>query len=196
MDKDVIRRESLSKRDLLLDLEKEEKSRQIFERLIELPCYQQAENILVYASIKSEVITGDIILDALSYGKKVFCPKVTDKDRSLMEFIRILSPDDLEKGYFNVPEPLFDQDSEVYKGEDSGRTLMIMPGAAFDLSGNRVGYGAGFYDRYLNEHKDIKNTLAISYDCQIYDVIDCDECDVKINMLVTESTVYDFSGKE
>ncbi|WP_034452393.1 5-formyltetrahydrofolate cyclo-ligase [Butyrivibrio sp. AE2032] len=195
MDKKHIRKASLAKRDALTREQIEEKSRQIFEKLMELNEYRDAENILVYASMRSEVLTDDIILDALANGKKVFCPKVTDKPNGIMEFVRIMSLEELKEGYFGISEPELTDDSEIAgrAGFEEGtgcsdKTLVIMPGAAFDRQCNRIGYGGGFYDRYLKRHPEFQ-TVALSFECQILDeLIPVDEFDVKPTALLTEET--------
>lgn len=153
---------------------------------MELPEYQKAENILAYASRKGEVITDEIILDALSLGKNVFCPKVTDVERSQMEFVRINSLEEMSEGAFGIREPQMNESSDVAKELDPENTLVIMPGAVFDRQLNRIGYGAGFYDRYLKKYPFYK-TVALCFACQIADeVIEADVNDVKPGMLVTE----------
>ena len=186
MDKNDIRKASLAKRDALTKEEIEEKSRVIFEKLVELEEYKDAENILVYASMRSEVLTDDIILDALANGKKVFCPKVTDKNAGIMEFVRIMTLEDLKEGFFGIREPEISEDSEVAGHLDPEKTLMIMPGAAFDRENNRIGYGGGFYDRYLNKNPGFI-TLALAFECQIAEEpIPSDEYDVRPGALLTE----------
>ncbi len=193
MDKNDLRKASLAKRDALTKEEIEEKSRQIFEKLVELEQYRDAENILVYASMRSEVMTDDIILDALANGKNVFCPKVTDKSAGIMEFVRIMSLEDLKEGYFGIREPELEDDSETAQDMDYGmdtleadKTLVIMPGAAFDCEKTRIGYGGGFYDRYLKDNPDYM-TIALAFECQIsQELIPADEFDVKPKALLTE----------
>ena len=186
MDKRELRTKYIAKRQTIPTEEKQEKSRKILERFVELPEYQKAENILAYASRKGEVITDEIILDALSLGKNVFCPKVTDVERSQMEFVRINSLEEMEEGAFGIREPQMNESSDVAKELDPENTLVIMPGAVFDRQLNRIGYGAGFYDRYLKKYPFYK-TVALCFACQIADeVIEADVNDVKPGMLVTE----------
>ena len=190
MDKSVIRKASLARRDALTKNEIEEKSRLIFERLVELQSYKDAENILVYVSMRSEVMTRDIILDALANAKKVFCPKVTDKANGIMDFVRISSLEDLKEGCFGISEPDIGEDSELFDPHDLGKTLMIMPGAAFDRENNRIGYGGGFYDRFLRTDASYE-TIALAFECQIIDeLIEADEFDVKPTVLLTEEREF------
>ena len=210
MDKGSIRAAVLAKRDALSDDEIVQKSRLIFEKLIKTKEYKESVNILVYASMGSEVRTDEIILDALANGKKVFCPKVTDKKAGTMVFIRIGALEDLEEGYFHIREPKLDEDSEImgrnYLGgyeqdclkeaateheedincRENEKTLVIMPGVAFDRNRNRIGYGGGFYDRYLSGHPDY-DTVALCFDEQlISDSIEPESTDAIPGCLLTD----------
>lgn len=187
MDKRELRTKYIAKRQTIPTEIKQEKSRQILERIVELPEYQNAENILAYASRKGEVITDEIILDALSMGKNVFCPKVTDVEKSEMEFVRIDSLEEMSEGAFGIREPEINASSDVAKELDPEKTLVIVPGAVFDRQLNRIGYGAGFYDRYLKKYPYYR-TVALCFACQIADeVIETDINDVKPMMLINEN---------
>ena len=178
--KDEIRKRVLALRDSLSEKEIEDKSRAVFEKLTETDEYKNAENILIYASFRSEVRTDEIILDALSLGKKVFCPKVTDKN-GLMKFVRILDTEELVSGFYGIREPEITEDSEIYESCDS--TLVIVPGAAFDKEGNRIGYKGGFYDRFLADNKQAF-TIALAYDFQILDKIVPEIHDIPVKMVI------------
>ena len=185
MEKNEIRAQILARRDALSPEEIEEKSRLIFEKLVNMEEYRDAENILVYASMGSEVRTDDIILDALANGKKVFCPKVTDKKNGVMEFVRITALEDLSEGYFGIREPQITAESELAGDELTG-TLVIMPGVAFDKDGNRIGYGGGFYDRYLLKHG-LNQTIALCFQAQITDeIIGIEDTDIKPAIILSE----------
>lgn len=189
MDKRELRTKYIAKRQTIPTEVKQEKSRQILEKIVELPEYQKAENILAYASRKGEVITDEIILDALSLGKNVFCPRVTDVERSQMEFVRINSLEEMSEGAFGIREPQMNESSDVAKELDPENTLVIMPGAVFDRQLNRIGYGAGFYDRYLKKYP-FYRTVALCFACQLADeVIEADVNDVKPGMLITEDEI-------
>ena len=189
MDKRELRTIYIAKRKSIPTEIKQEKSRRILEKIVDLPEYLNAENILAYASRKGEVITDEIILDALSLGKNVFCPKVTDVEKSEMVFVRIDSLEEMEEGAFGIREPQITDQSDVAKELDPEKTLVIMPGAVFDRQLNRIGYGAGFYDRYLKKYP-FYNTVALCFACQIADgVIESDVNDIRPMMLVTEDEI-------
>ncbi|MCR5556479.1 MAG: 5-formyltetrahydrofolate cyclo-ligase [Butyrivibrio sp.] len=194
MTKADIRKEILAKRDSLTPEEQQEKSRQIFEKLITLEEYKHSRNILVYADFGSEVKTDDIILDSLAMGKNVYCPKVTDHENGLMVFAKIGSLEDLELGFVGLREPNIDDLTTIFHVNDSidgdiGRTLVILPGVAFDRNLNRIGYNGGFYDRFLEKNSKLE-TVAIAYDIQVVDYeIPCEFHDKKPNKIVTESEI-------
>lgn len=155
------------------------RSSAICKRLSMLDEYRQADNICAYISKGNEVDTKPIIDLAWSQGKNIYVPKVYGRD---MHFIRICSYDDLQKGNFGIYEPVSDEYSDV----DSG--LMIMPGVAFDRECNRIGFGGGYYDRYLEEHGQLI-TVALAYDLQIVSQIDSEQTDIKPHIILTESEI-------
>ena len=191
MDKDLIRKDILQKRDDLSVYKIEVKSREIFEELIAKPEYIEASNILTYASVRNEVKTDEIILDALALGKRVFCPKV--------KFVRIYEPENLVPGDYGLMEPEIKDDSEIFDpdfyadesnvrgidGENAGKTMVIVPGVAFDENGNRIGYKGGFYDRFLSKVS-YADTVALCYKIQIVDEIIPSEHDIPVKSIIHE----------
>ncbi len=155
------------------------RSKLICDRLACLEDYRNAQNICAYISKGNEVDTRLIIDKAWSDGKRVFVPKVYGKD---MHFIQIDSYKDLRTGNFGILEPESDDHTEISSG------LMFMPGVAFDRQRNRIGFGGGYYDRYLAAHGQLV-TVALAYDCQIVDSIDSEQTDIKPHIIVTESGV-------
>ncbi|WP_029232042.1 nucleoside/nucleotide kinase family protein [Butyrivibrio sp. VCB2006] len=184
LDKSNIRKLILEKRNKLGPDEIREKSEIIKNKLLALPEYEKAHSILIYASMGSEVITDEIILDAWSKGKNVFCPKVTDKANRQMSFVQIESLEDLKKGYFGIREPEINEGSKIYTDSMSD-ALVVMPGVAFDKDRNRIGYNGGFYDTFLADNKDL-DTVALAFDVQIYDGrIYKEKHDIKPDRIIT-----------
>ena len=136
MTKDELRQKALLKRDSLDNDKIKGASRVIFEKLTALLPYKDAENILIYASMRSEVITDEIILDALSLGKRVFCPKVVDRKNGLMKFVEIDSLEDLKPGYFGIREPMLPS-GFVEEDFDPEKSLVVMPLVCFDNDKNK-----------------------------------------------------------
>ena len=115
----------------------------------------------------------------LSIYVHVYVPKVYGQD---MEFIEITDYEELASGNFGILEPVSDDFEEIEDG------LMFMPGIAFDHSRNRIGFGGGYYDRYLARHAGLV-TVALAYEFQIVDKIDSEPTDIRPHIIVTESEV-------
>jgi 5-formyltetrahydrofolate cyclo-ligase len=141
---------------------------------------------MFFASFRTEVETGEMIRRTLSSGKRVVLPKVTGDELALYEINDF--DDDIVPGAWGIPEP---KAVKPVKLDDID--LMIMPGAAFDERGNRVGYGAGFYDRLLPAFG--KMTIALAFEAQIVPDVPADPHDVPVNMIVTEKRIIEASSK-
>lgn len=190
--KSEIRKTALTQRNTLSQDDILAKSEIIFNKLAATSEYKNAANVLIYASTGSEVSTDAIIRNCLAGGKKVFCPKVIDRKTRLMKFIRINSPEDLIAGFQGIREPVLSENSVIYpeKEDSSPDTLVIMPGVAFDQYRNRVGYNGGFYDTFLEKHKEISK-IAIAFQLQISDMkIATDRHDIKPDLIITESSEF------
>ncbi len=149
--------------------------------------YRQCRRLFCYISFHSELNTKEIILQALREDKQVYVPRVEEEHR--MEFYRIDNFKSLKRSSFNILEPLPDEErryQENTTNEASGVNLMILPGLAFDLMGNRIGYGAGYYDRYLSSYpKDHFYKIAACYDFQLIEHITAYEYDVRADAIIT-----------
>lgn len=181
-DKKILRRQMKKQREAMSREEMFSKSEQIFEQLITVPEYKHSDKIYTYVSMNNEVDTIMLIDYSLSIDKRVFVPKVIGNH---MEFYEISDISELSSGYFGIYEPDING-----KEPDYSRTgFMCMPGLAFDLSFNRLGYGGGFYDRYLaQENRLYKAALAYSY--QLVPAVFAEPTDVKTDMIITESNIY------
>lgn len=151
----------------------------ITRELLTTEAYRCADTICLYVSTKNEVDTTHIITSALYAGKKVAAPRVRGKE---MDFVLFSSLDELAPGSFGVMEP---QGDNIITPEDA---LLIMPGVAFDLECNRIGYGGGYYDKYLAEHKALYS-IALAYEIQMVDKLEPEGFDVKPDMIITEKRV-------
>ena len=176
-------RKSLSKDDRL------DKSNTIISNLKALKEFQKAEVILMYASLPDEVETISLIRELIEEGKKSICCPVTQGDE--MEFYKISSVEDLKEGNFHVlePEPLKERRLELQKDVVY---CMLMPGLMFDKKGNRLGYGKGYYDKYLAKMPGNVNliTIALSYDAMVRDLIPAEGTDWRADYIVTETGIY------
>jgi 5-formyltetrahydrofolate cyclo-ligase len=165
------------------------KSGLISQKVFQTPEYAEAQNILLYADYFHEVGTSEIFYDAVRRGKRVYYPK-SDALTNTMEFYRVKSLDQLEAGYKGIMEPV-ENEYFRYRFNKKEDTLIIVPGVAFDISGFRLGYGKGFYDRFLVNRRQI-STMALAYSCQIIDELPHDAYDVKMDKIVTEEIIYSF----
>lgn len=153
----------------------------IFKHLSKLDCINEADSVLVYVSYNGEADTIKLIKYLLENGKKVATPRVNGDD---MDFYEIKSLENLVDGYKGIPEPSKDC-SIVYP---EGKSIILVPGSAFDKNLFRMGYGKGYYDRYIAMHKGMFS-IGISYGFQIQDRIPIDEWDRSLDMIVTEREV-------
>ena len=182
--KNSIRKKILALRDGMPDDERLLFSKNITDALLKMEQIQQAENILCFAGYKSEVSTTELIVSLLNRDKRVFLPRV---DGDEMEFYRIQGLQDFEEGYKGILEPSMSC-TEVFRGPVSKETVMLMPGAVFAKDGSRIGYGKGFYDRYLAKH-DIMNRIALCFSSQLLESIPSDAHDKKASVIVTEAGI-------
>ena len=179
-EKKAIRKQIFKARKEHSDTWIEEKSRRITELLTALPEYEDADRIMAYADYNHEVITRYIIEQSWKDGKEVAVPKVFGKD---MVFYRLTDFSQLESGYFGIPEPK--EDGETVSWEDA---MMVMPGVAFDENCNRVGYGGGFYDRFLEKHPGIRR-VAVGFSFQILSEVPTEPTDIRPQVIVTEEKI-------
>lgn len=185
-EKRAVRRQILALRDEIPVKMREAKSAQIVRALRAMEAYRGADAILSYVEYRSEVITSVFIDSALAEGRQVFVPRVTG---DMMDFYQIDALEELMEGYRGIREPAAGQ----LWTKDAGNTLMLMPGAAFDKACHRIGYGKGFYDRYLRRLADAGihvHTLALCYECQVLAKIPYEIHDIRPDMVLTENSLY------
>lgn len=190
MEKKEVRKKALEKRDCMPEKIREEKSLRITETICNLKCYSEASALLVYRSFRTEVNTGHIIEMAWKDRKRVFCPRVEGKE---MNFYEVSGWEDFKRGAYGIMEPV--ETCPVFEFQRE-RALVILPGAAFDKERHRVGYGGGFYDRFLAKNKEL-STVAVCFDEQIVeDIISSEPFDIRPQKIVTESRYFVEEGCE
>lgn len=163
--------------------QKAEYDEMIFQRLCRLYQYKNASVVLCYVSKSIEVDTLKFINQALADGKRVAVPRCIDGTRK-MDFYFINSVDDLEKGSFGVYEPKTDTCTKLTE-LDSG--LCVVPGMSFDTNGYRLGYGKGYYDRFLSEFGG--DTVGICYSCCIKWNLPKGKFDKPVDIILTEKYI-------
>ncbi len=172
----IEKRNSLTKEDII------EKSNKIHDRLFNLQQYRNAKTIMFFVSFNSEVNTHKMIKDALK-NKIIVVPKVVQHE---IEPSIILDFDSLiQSGRFGILEPI-----ELMKISYKNIDLVLVPGIAFDKNGHRIGYGFGFYDKFLAKvPKAVK--IGLCFDFQVVDEIPREEHDVPVDLIVTEERVIE-----
>jgi 5-formyltetrahydrofolate cyclo-ligase len=179
MDKKTLRHTISEKKRSLSEAQIVSKSEVLAQKLFKTKQYQQAESLYAYMSFNQEVRTITIIERAWEDGKRVAVPKIIGRD---MVFIWIFSFEHLlPQGACRIPEPV--KDGPV---ADDQSALIIMPGLAFDLAGHRVGYGGGFYDRFL-EREPNHPRIALCFDFQLVDQIEAEAHDVLVDQVITDA---------
>lgn len=139
------------------------------------PLYQNAKTIYGYLPYNQEVRTIPMLEQALRDGKRIAVPKVFGEE---MKFIYLDDLSKIEKGYCGIPEPV--SDGPV---ADDSTALVLMPGLAFDTQGHRIGYGGGFYDKFLAAEPS-HPTIALCYDFQMVDHLETEEFDVPVDCVL------------
>ncbi len=191
----------LQKRDALPDDLRRAYSRQITEQVLKSEQYRAAENLLIYVSFRSEVETMPLIHKALQDGKKVYLPRVMpaayEDKTGEMEFFLVPDKEELtqlEVSKWGISEPSALEERRFKRKISEGKeaegkrssTLLIMPGAAFDLDRNRIGYAGGFYDRYLERFPEFE-TMALAFSLQVIKEIPAEAHDKKPGCIITEN---------
>ena len=185
-----IRKEMRERRECLSPANRVIHSATILQRLFELEVMRQALWVKFYVSYGSEVETSGMIAHALSHGKKVAVPKVIQKKELLLSEIRH-PVRDLAPGWRGIPEPRH----ECLRPVDLGRMdLLVVPGIAFDINGNRLGQGGGIYDRVLKSAKGKVPMIALAFELQVVKEIPVHAEDIQVDLIITEKQTISCSG--
>ena len=163
-----------------------EQSGMIAEKLFELEIFQAARTVMFYVSQKSEVNTREMIKRALSGGWKVAVPVAREEGRRLLPIVIEDPEKELFPGSRGILEPEISPNKYLHPRE---LDLVILPGIAFDLKGNRVGRGAAFYDNFLTAVRPETGKAALAFECQLVESITPSRHDVPMDLIVTEKRV-------
>ena len=188
--KKALRKETTRRRNSIDNASRLEKSQEIIQRLISLSDFSHAANIFSYVSYRSEVDTWQFLKLCLDRGKRVYVPRVLDKEN--MGFFQITSLDQLEQGGMDIWEPTAACPPYCHE-KTSGQNMMIIPGLAFDDQGKRLGYGGGYYDRYLHTFGPCLK-IGLAFECQIVPAVPCGRTDIKVDGIVTENAYIKMGG--
>ena len=175
MNKQELRRAIRERKRAMTEEEIVERSNALAEKFYNSPAYQAASTIYGYLPYNQEVRTVPMLQRALDEGKRVAVPKVYGEE---MRFIYLEDLTQVSKGYAGIPEPIAD----APVAEDQ-RALVLMPGLAFDPQGHRIGYGGGFYDRFLAQEPH-HPTLALCYEFQMQAHLDTEKFDIPVDTVL------------
>ena len=173
---------------------KDELSREIVARCMQLPEYQHAKTVLFYIDVRSEVRTRNDLANALLSGKKIVVPYCVEGE---LELFHLENHDELAIGMYKILEPKEELRNVAAKKVDVKEIdLSIVPGVAFDRRGGRTGHGKGYYDKLL-EHARLDTPLvALAFECQMFDEIPMQHHDVFMDKVVTEKASYPGLGRK
>ena len=175
MDKTALRKQIREKKRAMPPAQIENASHDLGLQFAASHLYKEAKTIYGYLPYHQEVRTVPMLEQALREGKRVAVPKVYGDE---MKFIYLDDLSKVEKGYSGIPEPV--EDGPV---ADDATALVLMPGLAFDPQGHRIGYGGGFYDKFLSAEPG-HPTLALCYDFQMLPYLETEEFDMPVDCVL------------
>jgi len=184
-----LRKIILAHRDTLTLAEQTEKSEQIVGSLADLPEVQQASILFVYVNFRSEVQTVPFIKHCLSAGKTVTVPVTCVAEKKLQTIQLTDVEKDLQPGYCGIPEPITIL-QQTMESDPASIDMVILPGSVFDRQGGRLGYGGGYYDRFLVDAAPGAVRVAVAYESQLVDTIELQPHDQLMDWIITENNIY------
>ena len=187
-EKKILRERMKEIREKFSNEDAEVKSNAITKKLLQLREYRTAKTVMLYMGTGSEVRTEEAVSSALSEPKKIAVP-ATDRKSNMIRPARLESLEAVKLGEYGIPEP--EKTEEISKDEIE---LVVVPGIAFDAEGGRIGYGRGFYDRFLKGMKAEK--VGLAYEIQIVDRIRTEEKDVMMDKIITEERTIEVGSNE
>ena len=175
MNKQELRKAIRTRKRAMTEEEIERRSRSLCQKFLESDAYRACRTLYGYLPYNQEVRTVPILAQALADGKQVAVPKVYGDD---MKFIVLADLTQVSRGYAGIPEPIADE--PVAEDETA---LVLMPGLAFDPQGHRIGYGGGFYDKFLSREPN-HPTLALCYEFQMVEHLETEEFDIPVDTVL------------
>lgn len=175
MDKTELRRTIRARKRAMTAEEIESRSAELTRLFLASSAYRDAKTIYGYLPYNQEVRTVPMLEQALRDGKRVAVPKCYGEE---MRFLYLEDLSQVAPGYANIPEPIADEPVA-----QDPTALVLMPGLAFDIEGHRIGYGGGFYDKFLAAEPD-HPTLALCYEFQMLPHLDTDPHDIPVDTVL------------
>jgi len=183
-----VRQACLCQRTSLGEKERERKSVIIQQKLIDLPEFQMAQTVMLFLNFREEVETTALAEATLAGKKRLVLPRCAPHGILLPIVVRDVTQD-IELGAYGIREPKL----TLGVVEASEIDLIIVPGSGFDLQGNRLGYGGGYYDRFFMLLNPLTPRVALGFECQVIEQVPTDKHDARMTMLITEKKVYNFT---
>jgi 5-formyltetrahydrofolate cyclo-ligase len=189
-DRQDLRKRILGARDGLSGSDRHEKSLSIMHNFLSLPGIQQWSTLFIYVNFRSEVETLELIKSCLNRKIRVAVPLV---DAAAVRMIPLLIKDpekDLGPGYYNIPEPDPHKSLRVDPREIDAA---VIPGSVFDIHGGRLGYGGGYYDRFLLNDAPQAKRIGLAFEMQVADKVPVESHDQPLDILITEKRIVNIT---
>lgn len=185
MDSTKLRKDTLAQRDLLSRSQQIEYSNRIMKRIVRMDQFQEAVTIFIYVDFRSEVITGPLIEYMLESGKNVVVPVTLVREKDLLA-VSITDPTrELVPGYCSIPEPIMGiRESQAVSPDIID--IIFLPGSVFDERGGRMGYGGGYYDRFVSAKAPQALRVGLAYELQMVQHAPLQDHDEFLDFIVTE----------
>jgi 5-formyltetrahydrofolate cyclo-ligase len=183
--RNLLRQAALARRNSLPEEDASCWSEQIQARALALDCYRTAAAVAIYSPIQNEVDTCSLLDHALASEKRVFLPRGSGQG---FTFARISARSDLARGRLGILEPI---GAIGLTDADRQELVVFVPGVVFDARGNRLGRGAGFYDRMLGQLVGSATIVGLAYEFQIVDAVPSQSWDCRMEFVVTEARTID-----
>ena len=188
MDPQSLRVQTLARRDGLSSDEQKLKSRLIIKELTQLTFFQSATRIFTYVNFRSEVATWPLIDLMLAHGKQVVVPVTLVKEKELLPVFITNPKQELAPGYCSIPEPVA-AIREKQQVLPASIDLILLPGSVFDERGGRMGYGGGYYDRFVSLKAPQAMRIGLAYELQVVRRAPLQDHDELMDMIVTEKRI-------
>lgn len=189
-DREALRQKILGARDGLSDKVRQAKSISVMQNFWTLPGMQHWSTLFIYVNFRSEVETLELIKRCISQDIRVAVPLV---DASAVCMIPLLIKDpeqDLVPGYYNIPEPDPKKSLRLEPGEIDAA---VIPGSVFDIHGGRLGYGGGYYDRFLLNDAPQAKRIGLAFELQVVDKVPLEPHDQPLDILITEKRIVNIT---
>jgi 5-formyltetrahydrofolate cyclo-ligase len=189
-ERQMLRNKILGARDLLSASERQEKSSFAIQNFWSLPEMKHWSTLFIYVNFRSELETLELIYQCLSQGKRVAVPLV---DASTVRMIPLLIKDpekDLVPGYYGIPEPDPQKSLRVAPREIDAA---VIPGSVFDIQGGRLGYGGGYYDRFLVNDAPQAKRIGLAFEMQVVEKVPVEPHDQPLDILITEKRIVNLT---